>query len=118
MIVIVKSNVKDGTRVAWFVSRSRWSSGTPIVAASRHGVYVSGWLDRIPDQVLTDAQDVANALKADRHADMQNFATHELRGGDIVPLPYGDQCTCLGSCKKLDCDCVCHQMPSHGDKGE
>lgn len=113
MIVTVSPTATDGTAVRWFESYAKWTGRNAILSASRHGVYVHGWLDRIPDELIDKANDAHQILKAHRHANVDHFATHEVRNGDLVALPGSDQCVCLGSCRKLDCDCVCH-----GGKGE
>jgi hypothetical protein len=98
MIVIITPTIMDGTVVRWYrpvevtgidTAEPTFIAGEELVSASRNGVRVRGYLDQIGDQVLADARQAYEALRADSDADLSHLATHRRRAmfsDDLVPV--------------------------------
>ena len=82
-VVVVDHTVMDGQVVRWYRTEQEAATGREVMSASRNGVLVNGFLQTIPPNLLTIAEDLRQALRAGR--DVRHAATHErqLRGGTL-----------------------------------
>lgn len=86
-VVTVTATVIDGTVVRWHRSLTAAANHRPAVSASRSGVCVHDrYLTDVPEDWLTAARAVYEALRFDRDAYVGHLATHRPQGFPNGPL--------------------------------
>jgi hypothetical protein len=76
-VVLLYYTIMDGPVLRWYRSEAAAEHGREYMSASRNGVYVDGFLDRIPDAEIAKAREAAAELASTQRPDVSRFATHE-----------------------------------------
>lgn len=76
-VVVLYYTIMDGPVLRWYRSEAAAENGNEYMSASRNGVYVNGFLDRIPDAEILKAREAAAELARTPRPDVSRFATHE-----------------------------------------
>lgn len=85
--IVVDADELAGNEVRWYPIYKDWRDGhPPIISASKLGVMINGYIDRIPENVYDAAHEVARALKRNPKADVSGYATHNVARHDLVPI--------------------------------
>jgi len=87
MISFVTQSDLNGTEVRWYPIYRDWREGhPPIIKASKNGVFVCGYTDRISENVYDAAHEVARTLKRNPRANVDGYATHRIERHDLIPI--------------------------------
>ncbi|HEY0638386.1 MAG TPA: hypothetical protein VGD67_12130 [Pseudonocardiaceae bacterium] len=89
-VITVRATIMDGQVVAWHRDVNAAASHRRVVSASRNGVSVhTEYLHQVPASWLAAAQEAYGTLRADRRADLSDWATHRnsvVPNGPLVPV--------------------------------